>query len=290
MSQKVFFTGSRCMLAADLVASFKTSGYEVIGLPHDQLDITDIEQVRTTFKAIHPNIVVNTPGIGVDECEMEPALGFKLHAWAAAAMAGKCEELGAKFVYLSTCGLFGDAIKFYSEYDPLELKTQYAVSKYQGEMMVSQRCRNVFIIRPGWLFGGTIQHRRNFVYQRYLEAMKKPLLTSAMDKYGCPSFTSDVADKIVEIVEIGEFGTYHVTNSGMGSRFDYVKYIVESFGLDTVVEPVDSSHFPRSAPVPNSEMLDNLNVKLLGLEPMDDWHDALQRYVRSLNNRGMLGK
>ena len=270
------------MLAVDLARVWSDAGFQVTGLSHARLDITQPDQVRQAIEQEKPDIVVNTPGIGVDTCELDPEKGFHLHSWAAANLARQCERAGAACVYISTCGLFGDKVKFYSEYDPVQLKTQYARSKLLGEKASLEYCSRTFVFRPGWLFGGTVEHQRNFVYQRYQEACQKPLLTSASDKFGCPTFTRDLATKMLEIVESEEYGLYHVTNSGSASRHEYVKFIVESFGLDTPVEPVDSSSFPRVAAVPDCEMLENLNIKFLGLDPMAPWQDAIQRHVGSI--------
>ena len=108
------------------------------------------------------------------------------------------------------------------------------------------------------------------------------MIRSANDKFGTPTFTKDLAAKILEITETEEYGLYHLTNSGCASRYDYVKHIVEEFDLTTAVEPVDSAAFPRAAPVPDCELLDNLNLKFLGIEPMEPWQDAISRYVASL--------
>lgn len=288
MAKKALITGSEGMLAYDLARVWGERGYQVIGLSHAQLDITQQDQVRRAIGELKPDIVFTTPGIGVDTCESQPAKGFKLHTWGAANVARQCEQVGASCVYISTCGLFGDEVKFYSEYDQVQLKTQYARSKFMGEEASIQHCSRTFIVRPGWLFGGTVKHRRNFVYQRYQEALQTPLLSSASDKFGCPTFTQDLAAKMLEVVESEEYGRYHITNSGSASRYDYVKCIVESFSLDTEVEPVDSLSFPRSAPVPDCETLENLNVKFLGLNPMEPWQDAIKRYVDSLKSESML--
>ncbi len=273
------------MLATDLAGVAGDRGYEVIGLSHAELDVTQPGQVRQALEQVRPAIVVNTPGIGVDTCEVEPEKGYRLHTWATGAVARHCQRIGATFVCISTCGLFGDETKFYSEYDPVQLKTLYARSKYLGEVAASQACDRTFVIRPGWLFGGAPEHRRNFVYQRFLEARREPVLRSANDKFGCPTSTEELAGKILEIVETKEYGLYHVTNQGSASRYDYVKCIVEAFGLGTPVEPIDSSSFPRPAPVPDCEMLENLNMKFLGLEPLVPWQEAIRRYVHTLKGR-----
>ena len=282
MPRKVLVTGSLGMLACDINRVWAAAGWEVIGLSHGELDITLPDQVKQALEQVRPAIVINTPGLGVDACETDPEVGYRLHTWAPEMLARECNRTGADFVYISTCGLFGDEVKHYSEYDPVSLKTQYARSKYLGEQRAMQACPNTYVIRPGWLFGGTPSHQRNFVYQRYLEAQKSAVLRSANDKFGCPTFTGDLAAKLLEVMETGAYGLYHVTNSGTASRFDYVKCIVDAFGLNNTVEPVDSSSFARAAPVPDCELLENLNIKFLGLEPLSPWQEAIKKYVSSL--------
>ena len=282
IGRKLLITGSRGMLATDLARSAARAGLVTVGLSHQELDITQPDRVSQALREIKPDIVVSTPGLGVDVCQLEPEHGYRVHTWAAGLLARNCQQLGATLVYISTCGLFGDQVKHYSEYDPVILKTEYARSKYQGELAALQACPATFVIRPGWLFGGSVDHQRNFVYQRYLEAIDNPVIRSAIDKFGCPTFTGDLADKMLELLDTKEYGVYHVTNSGGASRFDYVKCITEAFGLDTTVEPVDSSAYTRVAPVPDCEMLDNLNLKYLGLTPLEPWQEAIQRYVHQL--------
>jgi len=190
--------------------------------------------------------------------------------------------VGATFVVVSTCGLFGDEVRFYSEYDPLALKTEYARSKRAGEEAALAFCRRVFVIRPGWLFGGLPTHARNFVVRRWEEARRERVVRSAADKFGSPTSTWDVAARVLDLLGTEAYGVYHVTNAGGSSRYEYVRCIVEAFGLRTPVEPVDSSQYPRPAPVPDCEMLENLNTCFLGLPPLPPWQEAIHRYVTEL--------
>jgi dTDP-4-dehydrorhamnose reductase len=286
MTDKLLITGSNGMFATDLAKAAQEAGYDVVGLPHQRMDVTQPAQVREAFEGIRPTLVVNTPDLGVDPCEERPEDGYRVNTWAAEVVGRQCERVGATLVHLSTCGVFGDEVKSYSEYDPVVLKTQYARSKYLGEQAAARSCRRTFVVRPGWLYGGPTDHRKNFVYQRYLQARKEPVLRSASDKHGSPTSTMEMAGKILELVRTEEYGLYHVTNEGGCSRYDYVKAIVDAFGLTTPVEPVDSSAFPRLASVPDCEILDNLNVRLVGLSPMEPWQEAIERYVRTLADAG----
>jgi dTDP-4-dehydrorhamnose reductase len=197
-------------------------------------------------------------------------------------VARECERAGAAFVSVSSCGLFGDDVRFYDEYDTPILKTQYARSKHEGERAACGWCRRAYVVRPGWLFGGRPEHARNFVVRRWEEARRVPVVASAGDKFGSPTFTEDLAARILDLLGTDAYGVYHVTNTGGGSRYDYVRHIVDTFALPVRVEKVDSSHHPRSAPVPACEMLDNFNTKFLGLPPLPTWQEAIERYVRKL--------
>lgn len=282
MARKILITGINGMLAGDLSKICESSGLDVIGCTHSQLDITNPSQVSDILHSVKPDIVVNTPGISVDECETHPANGYLIHSWASGLIATACEQIDATLIYISTCGLFGNEIKLYSEYDSVELKTKYSHSKFVGEQEARTNCHKTFVIRPGWLYGGTPDHKRNFVYQRYLETQRSPVLKSAMDKYGSPTYTIDLAKCILSLVDTDAYGVYHVTNSGMASRYDYVDCILQAFGVNTPIEAVDSSEFPRPSPVPNCEALDNLNLRFLGIEQPCEWREALHRYIHGL--------
>ncbi len=280
MKRKIFITGGAGMLASQIEAFYLKKNDKVLAPAHAELDILDYAVVKNAIFSFKPDYVFHTACLHVDACEENPELAFKLNSWASGNLARICSEINAALIYISSCGYFGDEIKFYSEYDPVILKTVYAKSKYQGEVLAFKECSKTFAIRPGWLFGGDIHHKKNFVYQRYLEAKKSTVVKSANDKYGCPTFVSDLVEKIDEILKMDHPGLYHVTNSGSASRAQYIKKIIGSFGLKTEVLPVDSSKFPRKANVPSSELLYNWNLEFLGLNLSPSWEEAIEKYVK----------
>jgi dTDP-4-dehydrorhamnose reductase len=282
MSRKMLITGGQGMFATDMARIASSSGLEVIAMSHSDLDVTNKNQIRDILDRFHPRYVIHTVGLLTDVCETRPEDAYRVHAWATGCLAAQCQRIGATLVHLSTCGVFGDERRFYSEYEPVVLKTRYAHSKYLAEQAAAARCRRTYNVRPGWLYGSTTSHRKNFVFQRYLEAKRNPVVKAAADKFGSPTYTVDLAVKILELLDTEEYGLYHVSNKGGGSRYDYVKCIIKAFGLSTRVEPVDSSFFPRPTSTPDSEMLENLNIRLLGLREMDPWEETLERYVRQL--------
>ncbi len=282
MKRKMLVTGGQGMLATDFARIADVKGFDVVSLGRGQLDVTQVSEVRDALEGFKPDYVIHTVGLGVDFCEVNSEEGYRVHTWATGCIARHCQRMGATLVHVSTCGLFGDELRFYSEYDPVTLKTKYAHSKFLAEQAAVGCCERTYNVRPGWLFGGTPAHKKNFVFQRFEEAKGQQVLKSAGDKFGSPTYTEDLAVKLLELLTTEEYGLYHITNEGGGSRYEYVKCIVHTFGLPTSVEIVDSSFYPRPSPVPGSEMLENLKLKFLGLRPLEPWQDAIRRYVEIL--------
>ena len=280
MNKKILITGGGGMLASQIESFYRKKGVNILAPTHFELDILDELEVRQAINSFKPDYVFHTAALHTNDCEDSPELAFKLNREASKNLAIICSENDATLIYISSCGYFGDEIKYYSEKDKVVLKTVYAQSKHQGETLAIKENRKTFAIRPGWLFGGSITHKKNFVYQRYKEVKSALVVKSAKDKYGCPTYTGDLVEKMDEIIKTDSFGVYHLTNSGGCNRVDYIRKIIESCKLSTKVEPVDSSHFPRKANVPYCELLDNAHLKQLGIKSLPTWEDAVERYTK----------
>jgi dTDP-4-dehydrorhamnose reductase len=283
--KKILITGGHGMLASDLASQLREMGSEVLAPSRQELNVLDLPALRSAVQDSGCDTVIHTAAMHVDPCEDSPRDAFRVNAWATRQLAAICEQSGATLVYISTCGLFGDRVKPYSEYDDVVLKTVYARSKYFGEEGVREVMPNHLIIRPGWLFGGSPDHGKNFVFRRYEEARSAAVMQSACDKFGSPTLTSDLASRVVELASQQIYGTYHVANSGRASRADYVRGILRAFRMDTPVEDVDSSAFPRKADVPDCEVLACLNSAYSGLDDLPPWQEAIERYVAGMKAR-----
>lgn len=271
------------MLASDVAAYLSVRpGYEVVSLPHSDLDVTRADQVKSAVENYCPAIVINTAALHVEDCEEVPEKAFAINAWGVRNLARACERHGAVLVQISTGALFGNEVRAYHEYDPVILQTVYARSKYAGEECIPLYCEWYFILRLSWLYGGSVSQRKNFVAARYREAVQKQVVQSARDKYGSPTYSGDVAKVISALLESEQYGLYHVANQGGCNRAEYVRTIVQAFGLNTSVEEVDSSHFPRKARVPDCEILTSFNLGYAGLPLLPRWQESLGRYIESI--------
>jgi dTDP-4-dehydrorhamnose reductase len=280
---KILVTGAGGMLGSDFCLMLAQSNHEVVAHMREELDVRRLDQVRQLISTARPSCVIHTAAFtNVDESERNPEAAYAANTLGAWNVALACAETQAVMVYVSSCGIFdGRKAEPYTEFDQPAPLTHYHRSKYLGEQMVAAHCRQHFIVRPGWLFGGSIQHSRNFVEARRREALAKPELVSANDKFGSPTYTMDFAGQVIELIETKAYGTYHVAGVGSASRYEYVREIIKQLGSPTEVRPVGSDFFPRSAPVPESEALDNVCLKLRGILRMRPWQEAIEDYVKN---------
>ena len=279
---KILITGAGGMLGSDWVDYLRTKGGNVIGMNKQELDITDLENMRLTFQRIKPDLVIHTAAhTNVNEGEIFKDVSYKINFIGSWNVALLCQEYNIKLVFISSCGIFdGKKLDPYNEFDEPNPLTHHHKSKLSAEKIVSKLVNKLFIFRPGWLFGGDFSHKKNFVANRYKEALNQPFINSNHGQKGSPTYTKDFIKKADEIIEQEAYGLYHISNVCCSTRFEYVQKCISEFGLSTKVVGVDSKDFKRSAKVSNSEALDNYVLKLRGFKEMRSWQDALKEYIQ----------
>lgn len=278
---KVFLTGASGILGTDIQGQLELSNYEVLGFNSAGIDITSYSDVKAKILDMRPDVVIHSAAMtNVDLCEDDKHAAIAANILGSQNLARAASHVNAKIVYISSCGVYGNGKETpYSELDSTSPLNFHHFTKLEAEKRVKEHHNDFLIIRPGWLFGGTEMHKKNFVAARRKEALLNPILESAADKIGSPTYTLDVADQIINLLECDLSGTFNVVNEGCASRFDYVSEIIRILGLKSEVRPVNSNSFPRKANMPNNECLENLYLNLNKVNKMRDWRLALEDYI-----------
>ncbi|HDS31193.1 MAG TPA: dTDP-4-dehydrorhamnose reductase, partial [Firmicutes bacterium] len=208
----VLITGHLGQLGNALVQLMK-SDYRVCGVDLDEMDITRVEEIAGTFYLHQPDVVIHTAAMtDVDGCELDPEKAIRINAIGTQNLVIAAEEFNSIFVHLSTDYVFpGTSNSPYIECDPVGPLSWYGKSKLMAENFVRNMLFRYFIVRTSWLVG---EKGRNFVKIMLKLAREKDELTVVDDQRGCPTFASDLAKAIRELIETPYYGTYHITNSG----------------------------------------------------------------------------
>ena len=90
---------------------------------------------------------------------------------------------------------------------------------------------------------------------------------------------------LVDMIETDKYGYYHATNEGgYISWYDFACEIFKQTGLSTKVNPVTTEEYGISiAKRPHNSRLDKSKLKENGFEPLPDWKDAVNRYLKETN-------
>jgi len=282
---KIAVTGANGQLGTDLCRALHN--FDVIPFTHADIEIADMASVRKAMLEHKPAVIINTAAyVRVDDCEDEQDKAFSVNARGARNVAVVAQELGAKLVYMSTDYVFGGEDEPrtipYTEIDvPVPLNT-YGKSMLAGENFVRHLCQRHFVVRTSGLFGvaGSSGKGGNFVETVLKLAREQDELRVVNDQVLSPTYTKDLAQKIAQLISTEYYGVFHITNKGYCSWYQFAREILKQVGLKTPVIPVISDQYPRKARRPHFSVLDNYQLRLLGLDNMRPWQEALKDYLK----------
>lgn len=270
---RYLITGASGMLGRDLQSAL--AGRDVTALGRADLDVTDLSTV-TDAAAGHDVIINAAAYTKVDDAESDEDAAYAVNAVGARNLAIAASALSARLVQVSTDYVFdGSASEPYREDTPLGPISAYGRTKAAGEEFVrAEHPSGSYIVRTAWLYG---EHGPNFAKTMVRLAASHDTVSVVNDQLGQPTWSADLAQQIVALLDAdAPAGTYHGTNSGQASWYDFARAIFTAAGLDPErVTPTDSSSFVRPAPRPSYSVLAHDSWGLAGMKPMRAWTDAL---------------
>jgi dTDP-4-dehydrorhamnose reductase len=247
----------------------------------DTLDVTDLNAVEGRISGRGYSTVVHLAAeTDVDRCEREPEHANRVNALGVRNVALACRSAGTAMLYLSTGEVFGGdgALGPFTEDDPPHPANVYGASKLAGERHVQALLSRYFIVRSAWMMGGC-ERDKKFVSKVLSQVRDGRDISAVSDKQGSPTYARELVLGIKDLLRSSRFGLYHMVNRGVCSRYEMACHIVEFLGANIRVVPVDSAHFPSSAPRATSEALRNGNLEFNGMDRMSSWQDALNAYL-----------
>ncbi len=276
-----FVAGAAGMLGQDLCFVAEHAGHDVTRADLPGLDILDPAQCRAQVSGA--DVVVNCAAYtAVDRAESEEATAFAVNAVGAANLARAAHAAGAAMVQLSTDYVVaGQGGEPYAADAPIAPRSAYGRTKAAGEWAVRAECPRSWIVRTAWLYGAG---GPNFPATMQRLAAQRQTVTVVADQVGQPTWTMDLADGILRIVDArAPFGTWHATGAGECSWFDLAQAVFEELGLDhDRVTPITTAEFPLPAPRPAYSVLSHEMWSDNGVEPLPHWRDALHRAAPSV--------
>ncbi|MEQ8821357.1 MAG: dTDP-4-dehydrorhamnose reductase [Sumerlaeia bacterium] len=279
----VLVTGSEGMLGSEVVRHLKrASDTRVVGTTAKTLDITDLSAVKTALEEHRPTHIIHCAAFTlVDTAEKDRLAAFRVNAEGTKNLAFFAREVGAEMILISTDYVFdGEKGSPYLESDPTCPINAYGESKVAAEHHLRTLLEKHKIVRTSWLSGLGGAHNRNFIETMLRLSETRNQLSIVNDQTGRPTFTFDLAPALVTLLDVHDYGVFHVTGDGQATWFDFALKIFEMSHKKIELKPITSDQFRSLARRPRFSVLANTRFEGLGLPLLPKWDDSLAEYFR----------
>ena len=280
---KVLVTGVKGQLGYSVVQELEKRNHQAIGVDINDMDITDADQTKKVIMDIAPDAVIHCAAYtAVDASEDNMALCRNVNVNGTENVARACQELNIKMMYISTDYVFGgEGTHAWEPDDECHPLGVYGQTKYEGELALQKYVKKFFLVRTAWVFG---RNGKNFIKTMLNLAKTHDTLTVVDDQIGSPTYTYDLARLLVDLIETEKYGTYHATNEGFCSWYDFACEIFRQASLDVKVIPVTSEEYGSKAKRPFNSRLSKDKLDEQGFKRLPPWQDALSRYLKEIND------
>ena len=268
----VVLIGAAGMLGRAWAELLRDQGVDFVALSHDDIDITNAPSVVAALPE-GTQVVINCAAYtNVDGAESARSAAFALNAKGSRHLATRCANINATLVHYSTDYVFdGSASSPYPVDHPIKPVNVYGESKAAGEAAIRETGCKHLIIRTSWLYA---PWGNNFVLTMLKFTSEKPQLKVVNDQLGRPTSAQALAAASWRLVQSGETGTFHLTDGGQCTWFEFTQEIARQAGHDCDVQPCTSDAFPRPAKRPHYSVLDLAKSEAI-LGPLRDWKQNL---------------
>ncbi|MST65236.1 dTDP-4-dehydrorhamnose reductase [Lachnospiraceae bacterium BSM-380-WT-5A] len=273
--KKIWITGAEGHIGTALLDLLEGVEYQLLPTDIEEVDITKIDEVTQFVHVNRPDVVINCAGLtDVQECENNVDEAYRVNAIGVRNVALAANEVNAKVIQISTDDVFDKESRVpYNEFDNVHPRTIYGKSKEAGEKILTQLLNRFVIIRSSWIYG----IGRDFVDEVLRNVGQGKTMEVPNNQYAVPTSAKELAKVIRYFIDNEEYGLYHVVCPGSCSRYEFARTILEYSGkageLDLYPVVIEDSARPTYS------VLDNMMLRLTGIEEPKDWKAALKEYL-----------
>lgn len=253
------------------------------------LDFRDFKKYSKDVFDFKPDYLFHLGAItDLEKCEENPDDAYMTNTISVEHAVNMANELEIPILYISSAGIFDGKKEIYDDWDVPNPLGVYARSKYLGERIVLEKANQGLVCRAGWMIGGGQKKDKKYI-QKIMQQMKdgSEELFVVKDKGGIPTYTHDFAKNAELLINEGQLGLYNMACQGeiTDNRLEVTRELIKILKLEDRVKitPVDSDHFRKEyfAKRPPAERLNNLKLRLKGLDRMRNWKVALKEYIEN---------
>jgi dTDP-4-dehydrorhamnose reductase len=255
--------------------------HELAARTRAQLDVADAAAVEAALAETRPDAVLNAAAYtAVDAAETDREAAYRINQTGPRVLAEATARRGIALLHVSTDYVFdGEKGAPYVESDPVNPLSVYGASKLAGEEEVRRANPRHWIARTAWLYGPV---GKNFALSIRAAAAREPRLRVVDDQWGSPTYAPHLAAALERLLESDAYGTHHLANAGVASRFQFAAALLAALGSDTPLEPIPTRAWPTPARRPRNTALASERRAALALP---DWQAGVRAFTAAVEGR-----
>lgn len=278
---KYLIAGKNGQLARAFIRRFEEKSADFLAPEKSDFDITDFNKVAGICDSYRPDVIINCAAYNlVDKAEEEPGRAFAVNASGPKLLASAAKKHNAILVHFGTDYVFDGSKRGsgpYTEADMPNPLNRYGESKLAGERFVQEETGRFLIFRVSWVFG---EGKRNFIYRLMEWAKNKDVVQIADDEISVPTYTCTIADTVLEALEGGFCGLYHLTSSGSCSRYEWAALVLKGLGVKKVIKPVPMNTFKLPARRPGFSAMSNEVISRALKASIPGWDKEVELFLK----------
>lgn len=289
---KLLITGANGQLGSEIrkIAS-QFPGFSFVFTDVNELDITNPEAVERMLKQEKPGWLVNCAAYtAVDKAETDSETAWLINAVAPAILSEKAKAVECRFIQISTDYVFdGRNYLPYVEEDDVCPTSVYGNTKLEGELISLTNNPETLVIRTSWLYSS---FGSNFVKSMIRLGNERDQLNVIFDQVGTPTYAGDLAFSILDIIQKTESGTvsfvpgtYHFSNEGVCSWYDFAIAIHQIYGIQCKVSAIESKDYPSPVTRPPYSVLNKSKIKSIFGTQIPYWRSSLEKCILEIKNQ-----
>lgn len=260
-----------------LLLERESVSFEEVSYP--EFDLTDRESTARAVDDRFKTVINCSAYTDVDGAETDEETARAINGTGIGVLAELCGRSEALLVHYSTDYVFnGDAHRPYSTDHPLDPVNAYGRSKALGEERIRAAGDKHLIIRTSWLYA---PWAKNFVRTMARLCQEREVLKVVDDQRGRPSSAEQLAQSSQRLLARGGRGTFHLTDGGECTWYDFARAIADQVGATCRIEPCSTEEFPRPAKRPRYSVLDLTASEALA-GPLPPWQQCLASVLQQM--------
>ncbi|WP_040726098.1 dTDP-4-dehydrorhamnose reductase [Thiomicrorhabdus sp. Kp2] len=309
MLKKTLVTGKDGQLGQSLLVL--KEAYPLLDMTfvgRNELDLSSATSIKDYFKEKAFDVIINCAAYtAVDKAESEPELADQINHIAVKQLAEIAKQQDSVLIHISTDYVFnGQNYKPYIETDETDPQNVYGSTKLKGEQAIQAINPKGCIIRTSWVYS---EYGNNFVKTMLRLGKEKEQLGIIFDQVGTPTYTGDLAETILQIVNSKQLvvsreynnadanlltthhalltknEVFHFSNEGVCSWYDFAKTIFELNGVECQVNPIETKDYPVPATRPHYSLMNKAKIKQVYNLEMPYWKDSLKVCLQKLQEQ-----